>query len=144
MLKSPAACFPKFISGVGWQAVSKSGPIAGLTARSEFSAGRGAPLVDAARCMLADLARQCGAARRPVVGAAHAAQLLGDGVGQACWHAASAAFEFLHGKVHAKAGATGAAGQARVCHGQFWRSVEHALERIAKGQKSGRSRCVFG
>lgn len=91
---------------------------AGVAALGKFMAGRGAPLVDATGHARAQLAGQRGAAGRQVVGAAQAPQTLIDGDGQARGHAAAFVVQFLHRKVHAKARAAGAAGQARVGHGR--------------------------
>ena len=99
------------------QSVAAPGLFAGATAGFKFTAGRRAPFVDGTGSAFTHLAGQGGAAGRAVVGAPHAAQLVGDGCRQACRHAAAAALHFLHGKVDAEAGAAGAAGQARMGHG---------------------------
>lgn len=92
-------------------------PVAGVIAWRKFTAGRWAPLVDTAGSLYADLAGERGAARAAVVGAAQAAQVLGEAVRQARRHAAAVAFEFLHGKIHAETGAASTAAEARVGHG---------------------------
>jgi hypothetical protein len=92
--------------------VAATGLIAGGAAFFKFTAGRGAPFVDAANGFFAGLAIERGAARRAVVGAAHAAGVFGDGRGQACGHIAATFFVFVHRKVHPKADAASAAGGA--------------------------------
>ena len=78
----------------------------------EFAAWRWAPFVDAANGFFAGFAIQRRAARRAVVGAAHAAGVFGEGGGQACGHIATAFFVFEDREIHAKAHAASAAGGA--------------------------------
>ena len=69
-------------------ALARSGT--GFAAFFELAAGRGAPFVNAAARLLANAAPQRRAARRAVVGAAHAAGVFGDRIGQARRHGAAA------------------------------------------------------
>ena len=92
---------------------------AGIAAGFKLATGRWAPFVNGAGRLFADLAGQGGAAGRAVVGATHPAQVVGDRGGQACGHAAATVLQLLHGKVNAKTGAAGAAGQAGVVHGEW-------------------------
>ena len=69
-------------SGERWQAVSCTCPVAGISSFAEFATGVGAPLVDAAAHLMANLTRQGGAAYRHVIGAAHAAGVAIDRHGE--------------------------------------------------------------
>ena len=81
---------------------------AGRAAFFKFAAGGGPPFVDAANGFFTGFAIERGAARWAVVGAAHAAGVLGDGRGEPSGHIAAAFFVFEDGKVHAKADAASA------------------------------------
>ena len=85
---------------------------AGVAAGFEFAAGRGPPFVDAARRAFAHAARQRGAARRLVVGAAHAAGVRCDRDRQPVRHLAACGQQFFGREVDPKTGAAGAAAQA--------------------------------
>lgn len=86
--------------------------LAGVTALFELAARRGPPLVDAANGFGADLAGECRAAGRGMVGAAHAQQAVIHLHRKAGGHAAAQVFAFVHGEVDAEAGAARAAGGA--------------------------------
>ena len=98
------------------QPMSAARLLAGVAAGFEFAARRRAPFVDGAGSAFSHLAGQGGAAGRAVVGAAHAAQLVGDRGCQTIGHTATAALQLLQGKVDAQAGAASATGQAGVGH----------------------------
>ena len=85
---------------------------AGGAAFFKFPAGGGPPFVDATNGFFAGFAIERGAAGWAVVGAAHAAGVLGDGRGQPSGHIATAFFVLVHRKVHPKAHAASAAGGA--------------------------------
>ena len=87
-----------------------------IAAFFEFTAGRGAPFVNAAGGLLTNPAIQRCAARGAVVGAAHAAGVLGDGGGQPGGHLAAAFFVFKDREIHPEAGTAGSAGGA-LAHG---------------------------
>ena len=78
----------------------------------KFTAGRRPPFVNAANGFFTRFAMKRCAARRAVVSAAHAADVLGDGRSQPGWHIAAAFFVLEYGKVHPKAHAASAAGGA--------------------------------
>src|SRR5689334_2217032 len=89
--------------------MARAGPLAGAAAGLQLMAGVGAPFVDAAGHGLADLAGERGAARRRVVGAAHAAEGAVHVDRKAGWHPAAVVVEFVDAEVDAVAGAAGAA-----------------------------------
>ena len=95
-----------------WQALAAAGLFTGGAAFFKLTARRWPPFVNAANGFFARFAVERGAARRAVVGAAHAAGVLGDRRGQACGHIPTAFFVFGHGKVHPKTHTASAAGGA--------------------------------
>ena len=92
----------------------------------KFAAGGRAPFVNATDGFFAGLAIKGCATRRAVVGATHAAGVLGDGRGQTGGHIAAAFFVFVHRKIHPKARAASAAGGA-LAHGLVGLSVRCGL-----------------
>ena len=76
------------------QTLPMPGPLAGFAAFGKFPARGGAPFVDAAQGLFTGFAVQRGAAGRAVVGAAHAAGVLGHRSGQALGHRAATFFIF--------------------------------------------------
>ena len=86
--------------------------MAGRAAFFKLTAGRWPPFVDAANGFFTGLAIERGAARWAVVGAAHAAGVLGDGCGEPSGHIAATFFVFVDRKIHPKAHAAGAASGA--------------------------------
>ena len=106
-------------------ALARSGT--GFAAFFELTAGRGAPFVNAAARLLANAAPQRGAARWAVVGAAHAASVVGDRVGQARRHSTAAVLVLVDREIDPKARAAGAAGGAGG-HARWRSSGLHAAE----------------
>ena len=94
-----------------------SGFVAGFAAGGELAAGGWAPFVNAASGFLPDGAGEGGAARAGVVGAAHAAGVVVDFVGQAGRDSAALGFGFVNREINAKARTAGAAGETGMGHG---------------------------
>ena len=94
-----------------------SGFIAGFAAGGKLSAWRWAPFVDAASRFFTYGAGERGAARAGVVGAAHAAGVVVDCVGQASGYSATLGLGFVNREINAKARTAGAAGETGMGHG---------------------------
>ena len=118
---------------------------AGVRSGLELVAGRWAPAVDGAGHLLADAARERGAARRRMVGAAQAAGAGGDGLGQAARHAAAFGFALHDREIDAEAGAAGATGLAvegrqGMGHGSIAQVHGHEAPEDGQGRRLGARR----
>ncbi len=92
--------------------MAHTGTFASIAAFIKFPTWGGAPFVDAAGGFLAHFATQRSAARRRVVGAAHAAQGGCEFLAQARGHRAAVRVHFFHAEIDPKAGAASAAAGA--------------------------------
>ena len=97
-----------------WQPVPRARLVAGVVPRRKFAAWGRAQFIHAAGHLLAHLAGQRCAADGHQSGAPHAAGAAVHIQSQIVGHRAAHRLHLVHGKVHAKAGAAGAAAQARV------------------------------